>query len=338
MSKNEYIGDSWKQADHEAVRTAVGWYFYKHRLIEVTGDDAAAFLDNLCVNTIAKCKVGRAKYTAVLREDGSIFDDCVVFRLEDNKFWISTLYAPRLLDWMYDHEGTFDVEYDEVSDDWDMYAVQGPKSPMLMNAVLDTPVDDMKFFSICDNSIAGTPVKVSRAGFTGEKFGYEIYTAPENDTLVENMLRTKGAEFGAREVTEFQVMVLTLATEAGYNLMTDLRELNPLEAEPSIKIDWEKDFIGKDALMTLKDHPQRYSLVGFEVPDVNAHIECRNKGGAGSPIMKDGVEVGRVTKYTYGYTCGKCIGFAQIENRLAAIGDTVTVNGYNAVLTQKKWL
>lgn len=313
MNKNEYIGDTWKQADHEAVRNTVGWYFYTHRLIEVTGNDAASFLDNLCLNTIAKCAVGRAKYTAVLREDGTIFDDCVIFRLADDKFWISTLYAPRLMDWMFDHEGSFDVEYDEVSKDWDMYAVQGPRSQALMNAVLDQPVDSMKFFSICDNTFQGIPVKVSRAGFTGEKFGYEIYISPENDSLLEEALKSKGTALNAREVKEFQVMVPTLPTEAGFNLMTDLRDLNPMEVDPSVKIDWSKEFIGKAALEPLKDKPQRYSLVGFEVSDTNAHIECRNKGGAGCPVMKNGIEVGRVTKYTYGYTCGNALALHRLR-------------------------
>lgn len=338
MYKNEYICDSWKREDHEAVRNNVGWYFFTHRLIEVSGSDAAKFLDMLCVNTIAKCEVGRAKYTTILNDNGTIIDDVVVFRMEEDVFWVSTLYAPMLMDWMMDHEDGFDVDYDEITEEYDMYSVQGPRSTALMNAVLENSIDGQKFFSIVDNAIAGIPVKVSRAGFTGEKFGYEIYVAPENDQKIEEKLREAGQSFHAREVKEFQVMALTLSTEAGFNLMTDLRDLNPLEADPAVKIDWGKDFIGKAALEKVKDQDQRYALVGFEAADEDAFIECRSKGGAGAPIMKDGQEVGRVTKYTYGYTAQKCIGFAQIENAKAKIGDAVVINGFNAVLTEKKWL
>ena len=164
MYKSEYATDDWKRADHDAVRKNVGWYYFKHRLMEVTGDDAAAFLDRICVNDIANCKVGRAKYTNILNDDGTIFDDCVIFRLAEDKFWISTLYAPRLEEWMWDHEFDFDVEYEEVSDDWEMYSVQGPNSPKLMDAICAEPVDDMRFFEIRDNQIAGVDGRDRRRG------------------------------------------------------------------------------------------------------------------------------------------------------------------------------
>ena len=181
MYKNEYAHDSWKREEHEAVRNSVGWYFFTHRLIEVNGDDAAAFLDKLCVNTIAKTAVGRAKYTAILNDEGTYLDDAVVFRLAEDKFWLSTLYAPRLQEWMWDHEYDFDVDYDEVTEDWDMYSVQGPKSPELMNAIVRDAVDDMKMFEIRDNEIAGIEVKVARSGYTGEN-GASRSTSPPMTT------------------------------------------------------------------------------------------------------------------------------------------------------------
>ena len=134
-------------------------------------------------------------------------------------------------------------------------------------------------------------------------------------------------------------MTLTLATEAGFCLMSDLRWLNPLEVEPNTKIDWEKDFIGKAALEKVKDLPQQaHALVGFEVENLDAHIETANKGGVGQAIMKDGKEVGRVTKYTYSFTNEKPIGFARIDTALAAIGDEVTIRGNKAVLVERRWI
>lgn len=339
MYKNEYAHDSWKRADHEAVRNGVGWYNFVHRLVEVTGEDAASFLDKLCVNTIAKAAVGRGKYTAILEEDGTYFDDAVVFRLEEDRFWLSTLYAPRLMEWMEDHEYDFDVDYDEITDEWAMYSVQGPKSPELMNAIARDGVDDMKMFEIRDNEIANAAVKIARSGFSGERWGFEVYVSPENTQVIEKAFHEKEKSLGAREVKEFQVMTLTLPTEAGFCLMSDLRWLNPLEVDPQTKIDWDKDFIGKAALEKVRDLPQQKSaLVGFEVDNLDAHIECANKGGVGSPITKDGKEVGRVTKFTYSFSNDKPIGFARIETDLAAIGDKVNIRGNEAILVERRWI
>lgn len=338
MFKNEFKYDSWKRADHEAVRKTAGWYYFTHRLVEVQGDDASKFLDWLCVNDIAGCAVGRAKYTTILNEDGTIIDDVVVFRLEEEKFWVSTLYAAKLIDWMDEHEDDFDVDYDEVTDEWDMYAVQGPKSLEMINMIAAEDVSDQKFFSICDNAIDNVDVKISRAGFTGEKYGYEIYVDPDEGEAIEAKLAEAAEKVGARKITEFQVMVFTLATEAGFNLMTDMRELSPLELEPAPKINWDKDFIGKQALLAAKERPQRFALLGFEVEDESAHIECRNKGGQGSTVYKDGEPVGFVTKYTYSFDQEKCIGYMQVDASKVKVGDCVTVRRYNAVVTEKNWL
>ena len=339
MYKSEYAHDDWKRADHDAVRNNVGWYYFKHRLMEVNGEDAEAFLDRICVNTIAGCKIGRAKYTNILNEDGTIFDDCVVFCMADDQFWISTLYAPRLEEWMWDHEFDFDVDYEEISDDWDMYSVQGPNSPKLMNALCAEPVDDMKFFEIRDNAIADVEVKIARSGYTGEKWGFEIYVNSDDSDAIVAELREKGAALDAREVREFQVMVLTLATEAGFCLMSDMRDLNPLEVEPNLKINWDKEFVGKDALLPLKDlDHQKWALLGFEAADVDAHIECASKGGVGQAVIKDGEEVGRCTKFTYSYTFGKAIGFVRVLADKVHVGDTVTMRGFEATIVDRRWI
>lgn len=338
MYKSEYAHDEWKRAEHNAVRTNVGWFYFKHRLMEVNGDDAEAFLDRICVNTIAGCKVGRAKYTNILNEDGTIFDDCVIFRLAEDKFWISTLYAPRLEEWMWDHEFDFDVDYEEVSDDWEMYSVQGPNSPKLIDAICGEPVDDMKFFEIRDNTIADADVKIARSGFTGEKWGFEIYVSPDDVEAVVAELAEKGETLNACKVREFQIMVLTLATEAGFCLMSDMRDLNPLEVDPNTKINWDKEFVGKDALKKAVENGPKWALLGFEAADPDAHIECASKGGVGQAVIKDGEEVGRCTKFTYSYTCEKPIGFVRVLADKVKVGDKVTMRGNEATIVERRWI
>lgn len=183
----------------------------------------------------------------------------------------------------------------------------------------------------------GVPVKVARSGYTGEKFGYEIYISPEHEDALIAKLETKGAAMDACHVTELDVMVMTLPAEAGFVLMMDIYKTNPFECGFEKSLDWSKDFIGKEALERVRMEGPKRKLVGFTVEDNEALIY----GGPlckGNPLLKNGEIVGRATKYTYGFTCNKNIGYALIDLNKAAIGDTVTINGYEAVLTEKPFI
>ena len=59
---------------------------------------------------------------------GKIIDDVVIMRLEEDKYWVSTLYASKMDDWWYYNGVDYDVEWNEITDEWEMYAIQGPKS------------------------------------------------------------------------------------------------------------------------------------------------------------------------------------------------------------------
>lgn len=331
------INDPIIRAQHEAVRNTVGWYCWTHFLLEVTGPDATAFLDKIYVSSITKMKVGRAKYTTMLNEDGIIIDDVIVFHIEEDKYWISTLHLNNILiPWLDEHKADYDVSYEDITSTTEMYAVQGPKSRDLLNAILAENLDDQKFFTIRENKIDDAPVKVARNGYTGE-WGYEIYTAPEHVELVKTKLAEYGKAFGAVEVTEFQVKTWSLPSEKGYNLMSDLRGTNPLEVGFEDAIDWSKDFIGKAALEKVKAEGSKRQLLGFVVDDENVPIEGMNRGSFGAVVKVNGEEAGRVTKYIYSYTFGKSIGFALVDRARANPGDRATISGYAATLTDKSW-
>lgn len=311
------------RTQHEAVRNTAGWYYFTHQLLEITGADAAALLDEMCTNSIAKAGIGRAKYTTILNEQGIIIDDVIVFRLEENKFWLSTLHIRRSIAWLDAHKEGKDVAYRDITREWDMYSVQGPRSKELVNAVVDDPVDEMKFFSIADNTLGGIPVKVARSGYSGEKWGYEIYIAPDKKDSAEKALAAKAPEFDAIQVTELDVMAYTLATEKGFVLITDICDCTPFEVGMDKTIDWSKEFTGKAALEAVKNQIPPRQLISFTVDDPEARVYG---GPKGAPIFKDGKKIGKATKYTFGPTVGKGVGFALIETGSAQIGDKVVIN------------
>ena len=171
--------------------------------------------------------------------------------------------------------------------------------------------------------MGGIPVKVARSGYSGEKWGYEIYIAPDKKDSAEKALAAKAPEFDAIQVTELDVMAYTLATEKGFVLITDICDCTPFEVGMDKTIDWSKEFTGKAALEAVKNQIPPRQLISFTVDDPEARVYG---GPKGAPIFKDGKKIGKATKYTFGPTVGKGVGFALIETGSAQIGDKVVIN------------
>ena len=313
--------------DHQAIRNKVGYYDFTHKLLKVTGEDAGNFLDKMFVANIASAKVGAAKYTTMLNENGVIIDDVIVFHIEENTYWVSTLYIDELISWFNAHKNGERVVYTEITNETTMYAVQGPNSKDLLNEMLYMSVDQLGHFRIMDNKIDCMNVKVARSGYTGE-LGYEIYCAPEDAARIERTLERLGQKYGVRKITT-DVIVSSIPREKGYVLMSDLAGTNPLEAGFGWAVDWKKEFVGKTALQRVKAEGAKRSLLGFMVP--------KNKGAIkpGDSIKVNGVVVGTVTMFTYGFTVGQNIGFALVDNAKAEIGDIATIGTTSVILTDR---
>ena len=335
MYKNVYKYDDMKRGEHMAVRETFGWYFWTHHLVEVKGAGAAAFLDWIATGNIASLKVGSDRYTTLLNEAGEIIDDTVIMRMEEEVFWVSTLFAHKLIPWLEGHKGNRQVEFKRITEQWDMYAVQGPRSLDVINWLVEEPVDGQKFFTIRDNTVDGIPVKINRAGFTGEKLGYEIYVAPDKDAVIEEKLKAAEAVYGGRQVTEFQVMAWTLPTEAGFYYMRDLMHTSPLEVGLERGIDWNKEFIGKEALLKEKEAGPAREMLGFTVEQADIQINGKHMGGPGDPVLLDGEEVGRVSKIVYGYVKDTNIGYILARKGALKPGDKVMIHGYEGQITEK---
>ena len=340
-NKNVYKYDEMKRSEHMTVRTTVGWYLWTHQLIEITGTDVNAFMDRFFANPISNLSVGRERYTTMLNDAAEIMDDVIVFRKAEGVYWVSTLFAKDMIAWFDHRKGDLQVEYRDVTAQYHMYAIQGPKALDMMNAMLKNPIDDLRFYSFADfdqNEINGMPVMVNRAGFTGEKVGYELYIRAEDADAMEDILRVEAEKLGGREVTEFQVMAWTLPTEAGFYYMRDLRHCNPLEVELGKGINWEHDFIGRDALLKVKEAGPEHEMVGFTIEEADIRIESKHLGGPGYPVYVDGEEVGRVSKLVYGYVKETNIGYIFAKKGALKPGDKIMIHGYEAMITEKRFM
>lgn len=323
--------DETKRREHEAVRNSVGYYDFTHQMIEVTGPQREAFMDKVFSNTMGALKTGKGKYTQMLNEDGIIIDDLIVFRISDETYWITTLYVDQMKEIFEKVSVDYDVEYKDVTNDYVMYVVQGPKSLEVMNKIVKNPVDDMKWFSIAENQIEDFPVHVSRAGYTGE-LGFEIYADSSHKNDLERLISSAGEEFSIQDI-ETDVKLFSLPREKGYVLMSDIGGTNPLESGFEWAVDWDTDFIGKEALLKAKDEGVTRNLVGFVLDSTEDEIAIED----GEPILLQGEEVGKVVTIVYGFTVEKYIGYALIDTTKVKIGDKVTINDYDAELTKRSF-
>ena len=338
MYKNVFKYDEMKRGEHMAVRNNVGWYLWTHQLVEVTGPDATAFLELLCANPIGNLKIGKERYTTMLDDDGLIIDDVVIFRWEEQKYWISTLFCHRLWAWYDAHKGDLDVNYVQITKQYHMYAVQGPKALELVNGLAKETVDDLKFFSFRENEINGFPVIINRAGFTGEKYGYEIYAAADKADELEALIRAEADKLGGRQVTDFQIMAWTLPTEAGFYYMRDLSFKNPLEVGLDKGIGWDKEFVGKQALLKIREAGPANEMLGFTIEEADIHVRTEHLGGPGEPVYVDGELVGRVQKCVYSYVREINNGYIFAKKGVLKPGDKVLLHGHEAVICEPKFI
>lgn len=267
----------------------------------------------------------------MLDESGRIIDDVIVMHMDENLYWVSTLYASQLLKWIHSHSEGFDISCSDITKRNDMYAVQGPQSNAFMNVLADAPVDDLKRFAVMDDAIDGVSVTVHRAGFTGE-LGYEIYVPMKNTAVIEGTLRRVGDGLGFPEITILEVYVRSIPVEKGFALRQDLYGLTPFECDLDWSVCMDKEFIGKEALEEARCEGPARRLMGLEFLNDSYEDIARRE-----IVYRKGVPCGFVRTAIYGYTVDKNIGFAVIDAKKAVIGEEVTVgeNDSPAIICDK---
>ena len=143
------------------------------RQVEVTGPDAAAFVQLLTPRDLSKMAVGQCKYILITNADGGLLNDPILLRLAENHFWISLADSDILL-WAQGvavHSG-LDVSICEP--DVSPLQLQGPNSGKIMKALFGESIEDLRYYWLRELELEGIPLLVSRTGWSSE-LGYEIY-------------------------------------------------------------------------------------------------------------------------------------------------------------------
>lgn len=326
------------QAEHRAVREAAGLFDVSHMgEFLVSGPDALGLVLEVAVNDASRLEVGQAQYSALCTEAGTVIDDLLVYRLDDDAFLLVVNAANRAEDWAWiaaRAEGR-ELTLEDHSDRIGLLALQGPKAEAILaplvapplpgtpdaaSPVPKVPLAELGYYRFTHATVAGVPALVARTGYTGED-GFELYLAWDRATEVWEAILAAGephglipAGLGARD---------TLRLEVGYPLYgNDLdREHTALEAGLGwiVKLQREGDFVGKAALALQKAEGIPRRLVGLR-------LEGRGFPRAGYPVTDGaGSAVGVVTSGTVSPSLGEGIALAWVPAALAAPDTAVAI-------------
>ena len=303
--------------------------------IEVVGPDAAAFLDLMYTNPMAKLGVGRTRYGIMCREDGFIYDDGVVARLAEDRFHVTTTTggAPRVMNMMEDYLQTefphFKVWLTSITEQYAVIAIQGPKARAIVSPFvegIDLDPAALPHMSVRECRVAGVPARLFTMSFTGE-IGYEINVPADYGKAVWELLWAEGEKHGVCAYGTEAMHVLR--AEKGYIIVGQDTDgtVTPDDAALAWAVGKNKtDFVGIRG-MKRPDlvNGGRKQLVGFLTKDENKVLE------EGAQIVADPRQpipmkmIGHVTSSYWSENCGRSIAMALIEDGRARMGETLYV-------------
>ena len=312
---------------HACRERAVVYDLSPLRKFEVTGPDAETLLQIACTRNIRKLAVGQVVYTAMCYEHGGMLDDGTVFRLgRDNFRWIGgDEYGGKWLRELAEQRG-LKAWVRSSTDHLHNIAVQGPKSRDILKEIIWTPpaqtsLSELAWFHFTIGRIGdfnGTPVLVSRTGYTGE-LGYEIFCHPKHALALWDAVWEAGKAHGMAPLGLEALDVLRIEAGLIFFNYEFSDQTDPFEAGIgfAVALKGNEDFVGRDALLRRKQNPQK-ALVGLDVHanDAVAHGDCVHVGRA---------QVGVITSATRSPVLKKNIALCRIDVAHSAIGTEVEI-------------
>lgn len=290
------------------------------RQVEITGPDAARFVQMLTPRDLSKMAVGQCKYVLITNAEGGILNDPILLRLAENHFWISLADSDILL-WAQGVAVFAGMDVTICEPDVSPLQLQGPKSGEIMRTLFGDGIMDLRYYWLREIELDGIPLVVSRTGWSSE-LGYEIYLrdGSRGDELWEKIMEA-GRPFGLQPGHTSSIRRIEGAM-LSYHADADIHT-NPFELglDRLVKLDMEADFIGKAALRRIRDEGVSRKQVGLVI-DADP---LKGPNTTFWPIAKQGVAIGKVTSAVHSPRLGQNIALAMVSADLAVIGTEVEV-------------
>ncbi|MEM6944194.1 MAG: FAD-dependent oxidoreductase [Pseudomonadota bacterium] len=275
--------------------------------IEVSGPDAAPFLDGLLPNRLPH--PGRIALSHLLTESGRIELETTVVRLAEDRFYLvcAAFFEQRLLDLLTFARSGEDIAIANRSTDWGALALNGPRARDILAACTDAALDNTAFrwLSAQEIRIAGHKLWAFRLSYAGE-LGWELHGSQAAIYAAFQALKAAGRPHSLTNYGSFAMNSMRL--EKGFKGAAELtNEVTLPEAHVMRFVKLDKDFRGKAATEAALATPLRWRCVYLEIAD-NGIAD----GNGGEAVLARGQQVGTVSSIAFGHTTAKLLAFAYV--------------------------
>ncbi|MCQ0112671.1 glycine cleavage system aminomethyltransferase GcvT [Zhouia amylolytica] len=308
--------------EHETVRNGVGVFDVSHMgefLIE--GPKALDLIQKVSSNDASKLTVGRAQYSCLPNENGGIVDDLIIYKMKEESYLlvVNASNIDKDWNWISKYNEKFGAEMKNLSDEYSLLAIQGPKAVEAMQSLTEVDLSAIKFYHFAVDQFAGKDnVIISATGYTGSG-GFEIYCKNEDAKDVWEKVFEAGKDYGIKPIG--LAARDTLRLEMGYCLYgNDIDDsTSPIEAGLGWITKFTKDFVNADALKAQKEAGAERKLIAFELTE-------RGIPRQGYDIVNEaGNIVGKVTSGTQSPSLGKGIGLGYVPTELSKVDQTINI-------------
>tara|TARA_B110000305_G_scaffold240038_1_gene309549 strand:- start:1142 stop:2284 length:1143 start_codon:yes stop_codon:yes gene_type:complete len=297
------------------------------RQVEITGPDATQFIQLLTPRDLSKLAVGQCKYIIITNAAGGVINDPVLLRLGEDHYWISLADSDVML-WAQGVAVNSGLDVHICEPDASPLQLQGPQSGNIMEKLFGKSISDLRYYWHRELSLDGIPLIVSRTGWSSE-LGYEIFLrdGSQGDALWEKIMEA-GKAYGLKPGHTSSIRRI----EGGmlsYHADMDI-ETNPFELglDRLIHLEGELDFIGKKALLKIKNNKLTRKQVGLQIygePLLGPNTRFW-------PIECEGTSIGKVTSAVYSPRLRKNIALAMVSIDYASLGRQFNINTPEGVL------
>jgi aminomethyltransferase len=294
--------------EHETVRSGVGVFDVSHMgEFELKGPNALALIQKVSSNDASVLVDGKAQYSCMPNGNGGIIDDLIIYRIANDHYFLVVNASNIEKDWNWiSSHNDFGVEMNNLSDEYSLLAIQGPKAAEAMQSLTSIDLSNMTYYTFQYGTFAGIDnVMVSATGYTGSG-GFEIYVKNNDVPHVWDRVFEAGKSFGIKPIG--LAARDTLRLEMGFCLYgNDINDsTSPLEAGLGWITKFTKDFIDSDFLKSQKENGISRKLIAFEMVErgIPRHdyriLNDQNESigivtsGTMSPSMKIGIGLGYV--------------------------------------------
>jgi len=330
--------------EYNAIRNASALIdispLFKYR---VWGKDATRLVDRVITRDMRKVSVGQVIYTPWCDEHGKVIDDGTVSRLEENVYrWTA---ADPSLRWFTQNSAGLEVEIEDISESVASLALQGPTSGRLLKELVkDADIENLKYFRVTKGTIRGTPVEISRTGYTGD-LGYEVWMSVDRALDIWDALMEAGRPFDIKPAgmlaldvarIEAGLLLIDIDFNSSKKALIEDQKYSPFEMGLARLVNLDKQrFVGQRALQEEQKRGPAKQIVGLEIhwtrveelyeklalPPAVPAIASR----VAVPVYSNGSQIGKATSTTWSPSLKKMIALATVKHEFAKPGSQIEI-------------